>query len=180
MSGPSEKLTPSASGERVPSGSSNNHLLPPTEGVTTRPHPEEKTTLPQHRHKCIRCGCPRFCCTQAGFLLWVLILILIQGGPIAVLYMDHHYSNKYGTTLSRYQIEQGMKPAMCRTVGIYSVNITGKCKDALANQPCVRVRVIVFENQQTNAVINSTYLLRSEREYVLPGGGLSVSTVAYM
>ena len=166
MSAASERVTPSTSVDRVPTGSSNNHLLPP-EACHTRPPPNKKTTLPPHRPKCIKCGCPSLCCTQAGFLLWVLLLILIQGGPIAVLYMDHHSSHKYGSTLSRYQTEEGMEPVLCRTVGIYSVNVTGKCQNNLLNQPCLQIRVIVYPSDKIRPIVNATFLVRSEREHVL-------------
>ena len=174
MSAASQRVTPSTSADKVPTESSNNHLLPP-ESCHTHQQPNKKTTLPHHRHKCIKCGCPRFCCTQVVFLLWVLFLILVQAGPISVLYMDHHFSDKYGATLSRYQTEAGMQAVLCRTVGIYSVNVTGMCKDSLVNQPCLKVRVAVYPSHKVNTIINSTFLILSEREYVLQNTGPDVS-----
>ena len=174
MSAASERVTPSTSADKVPTESSNNHLLPP-ESCHTHQQPDKKTTLPHHRHKCIKCGCPRFCCTQVGFLLWVLFLILVQAGPISVLYMDHHFSDKYGSTLSRYQTEAGMQAVLCRTVGIYTVNITGMCKESLVNQPCLKVRVAVYPSHKVNTIINSTFLILSEREHVLQNTGPDVS-----
>ena len=178
MSAANERVTPSTSADRVPTGSSNNHLLPP-EACNTRQLQNKKTTLPHHRHKCIKCGCPSLCCTQAGFLFWVLFLILIQGGPIAVLYMDHHFSEKCGSTLSRWKTEEGMEPVLCRTVGIYSVNITGKCSNALLNQPCLQIRVIVYPTDEIRPIINTTFLVRSEREHVLKKHYSNVSTYMY-
>ena len=162
-------VTPSTSGDRVPSEASNNRLLPPDANAPARelekpPH----SSFPRHRRKCVSCGCPALCCSGAGFALWILALLLVMGVPVAVLYLDHHYSAKFGSTLSRYSAVRGTQLMLCRTLGIYSVNITGQCADAPVTLPCLKFKVIVYPSDAVRPVVNSTFLLKSEREFVIP------------
>ncbi len=177
MSSGNDRITPSTSGERIASGTSNNKLVTQESSAARPPAADNKSNLPSHRRKCVQWCCPERCCTPLGFGLWVGFLLLIQAGPAAILYMDHRNSHRYGSTLSRYQTQQGMQSVLCKTVGIYSVNVTGKCENFL---PCLKVKVIVYPTDSVKPIVNSTFLLHSEREHVIPRWNRLVSSWSQM
>ena len=57
--------------------------------------------MPKHRSRCVACGCSRICCVENFVFLWLVLFILIQAGPIAVLVLDFLNINSHGVTISR-------------------------------------------------------------------------------
>ena len=63
--------------------------------------PPPVAPMPKHRSRCVACGCPKVCCVRNFVFLWIVIFILIQAGPLAVLVLDLLSMNVEGTTISR-------------------------------------------------------------------------------
>ncbi len=57
--------------------------------------------LPPHRYRCVKCGCPLFCCVRKAFFVWIFFFISLHIGCLAILGLDGFLSESHGHTFGR-------------------------------------------------------------------------------
>ena len=96
--------------------------------------PPPVAPMPKHRSRCVACGCPKVCCVRNFVFLWIVIFILIQAGPLAVLVLDLLSMNVEGTTISRFvSLSYFRQPTKLREGNVFSRVCLSVCSHLLAS-----------------------------------------------